>query len=324
MKQKHNLTAIDAPIVPVQIANALAVCLQEFDSDEKLPISVRAPRLAFANALNLAAMYPEDATRLRAEFGTFVMTAEELERLDAGITSFSFTGNWIQSICDILEDLSSRAKPRGADVLQRTTLALLAGVQAAERHPEFAQEITKQSAATDSESQFLATRLVQWRLSNWSPAQPPFVEYMASFYQAGSTARRVMVGSAKDVWSITRALSCPWDLKIWSETGWNGGRRGVKHYPELIRQMVSDLAEGELAKFTELYRACVLKTIAPDGAIRPERASLRFFALRYGRDYAGIYCRGDQPRLIAHAAFDFCFWMGVISTQPIACKADTE
>ena len=81
--------------------------------------------------------------------------------------------------------------------------------------------------------------------------------------------------------------------------------------------MIAELREGLLEEVVELYRSCVLTTTAPDGSVRPERVALRFFSLRRGRDYAEIYCRGEQPRLIAHAAFDFCFWMGVLSTQPI-------
>ena len=96
------------------------------------------------------------------------------------------------------------------------------------------------------------------------------------------------------------------------------GFRPLLH-PARLREAprVAELREGLLEELVELYHSCVLTTTALDGSVRPKRVALRFISLRRGRDYAEIYCRGDQPRLIAHAAFDFCFWMGALSTQPI-------
>ncbi len=40
--------------------------------------------------------------------------------------------------------------------------------------------------------------------------------------------------------------------------------------------------------------------------------------------YARAFCCGDQPRFIARSAYDFTFWMGLLSTQPIPVPAGDE
>lgn len=82
--------------------------------------------------------------------------------------------------------------------------------------------------------------------------------------------------------------------------------------------MVSLAHQRQMAAFAVAYRSCIIRSAADAGAIRPDRATLRLFALRHGRDYAAIQLGGDQPRLIAHDAFAFfASGLGVLSTQPI-------
>lgn len=313
----NQFPALESPAVPSQLARALVACLQDFDSEELPSIPDRAARLAFANVVYLYANEPEDAAELRSRFGAAVLTDESAAQLDSALSAFRFEGAWLDTLGDTLDRIWHARRRAEEDALDRIIFSLQAGLRAGEKHPEFVQKMAETSAALNSESRYLASRLLAWRRTNWEPQQEPFVEYMASFYTPGSVLQRVMVGSSKEVLSIVRSLSNPWDLRVWAETGWHGGRRGVKHHGEMVRLMIGELQEGELKTFTGLYRSCVLTTVAPDGAIRPDRAALKFFSLRYGRDYAAIYCRQDQPRLIAHAAFDFCLWMGVISTQPV-------
>jgi hypothetical protein len=323
MKPNQPLT-VESPTIPSQLVRALVACLQEFDSDELPSIPDRAKRLAFANAVYLCAHEPADADALKREFRPLGLSEDGIFQLDAALTAFRFEGSWVDDLGDTLDRIWHASRAASEDTLDRIIFSFRAGLHAGEKHPDFVKGMVDTSSRLNSESRYLVSRLLTWRRTNWEPVEPPFVEYMASFYTAGSVLQRVMVGSSKDVLAIVRSLSNPWDLRIWSETGWSGGRRGVKHYPEQVRRMISELEKGELATFTGLYRSCVIGTASADGAIRPDRATLKFFSLRFGRDYAGIYCRGDQPRLIAHAAFDFCFWMGIISTQPVPTEGKPD
>lgn len=296
------------------LANALVECAKEFHADDAPPLIERVTQLAFANGFYLTVKNPEDAEKLLAELDILEITGGvDRSALVATLHVLLIGEAWLRAIG---EKLSTFVQDRPDD-LGRILFGFFAGLHVAKSLPNYAKLMGGQWDSFNNETKFLYARLIKWRLTDWKPEQLPFVEFMAGFYTSGSMVGRVMVGSSKVVLAVAHSFSNCWQLRVWAETGWEGGRQAVLHQPEHINAMIAELREGLLQELVELYRSCVLTTTAPDGSVRPERVALRFFSLRRGRDYAEIYCRGDQPRLIAHAAFDFCFWMGVLSTQPI-------
>ena len=312
--KKNNSPEVPSSTRLADLATALVVCAKEFDADDAPPLIERVTQLAFANGFYLTVKHPEDADQLLAELDILEITGGvDRSALVEALHVLLLGDAWLRAIG---EKLGPFVQDRPDD-LRPILFGFFAGIHVAKSLPNYAKLMDGQWSSFNTETKFLYARLIRWRLTDWKPDQPPFVEFMAGFYTTGSMVGRVMVGSSKDVLAGARSLSDCWRLRVWAETGWEGGRQGVRHQPEHIQSMIAELREGLLQEFVELYRSCVLTTIAPDGSVRPERVALRFFSLRRGRDYAEIYCRGDQPRLIAHAAFDFCFWMGVLSTQPI-------
>ena len=322
MKQNLKSVEDELPAIPLQLSRALVQCVEDFEI-EGGPVPVeRATRLAFANAVYLTGKFPDDAARLRREFeSNCVVAAAGLEELEAGLRDFRFDAGWLARIDGLLNRVWASLPAPEDRFNGRIIFGFIAGFHVAGKLPDFLKGAVESGSALESESRFLASRLLRWRTNDWRPRHEPFVEYMAGFYKDGSVVQNLIVGASREVLWVLRMLSDPWGLKFWAEAGWGAGRFAVAHFPDDVRKMVSDLGKGDLPLFIELYRSCVLRSAGGDGTIRPEKAALRFFALRHGRDYAAIYCRGDQPRLIAHAAFDFCFWMGILSTQPIRTEA---
>ncbi len=52
--------------------------------------------------------------------------------------------------------------------------------------PNYAKLMGGQWDSFNTETKFLYARLIRWRLTDWKPEQPPFVEFMAGFYTRGS------------------------------------------------------------------------------------------------------------------------------------------
>ena len=322
MKPVQSATFREAVSIPTHLAGALTECVREFHLDGSASISEQVPRLAFCNAVMLGAEYPAGAAELRRHL--------EDEGVEPGLIlvhlwpfslTFRFEGDWIAGLDGLLSEVWESAEVPADDLRGRTLKAFLAGLMAAESLKQFPQSLLEAWVLLDEEPRFLLRRLLVWWDNGWRPRHSPFVEFVEEFYGRESVTRKVMVGSALDVHSIVRAFSDPWEIRVWADTGWTGGRRAVAHYPDCAKAITAELPEGRLPRLVELYRSCVVPTTGSDGAVRPLRAVLRFFSLRERRDYPGVLCRGDQPRLLAHAAFEFCFWMGILSTQPIPCQA---
>jgi len=116
-------------------------------------------------------------------------------------------------------------------------------------------------------------------------------------------------------------LPDPWSLGFWADAGWTAGRRIVTEQPQTLRELAAELPPGLLAGFADMFWRTVVATAAGDGAVRPERAALRYFGVAERDVYARAHCRGEQPRFVVRAAFDFTLWMALLSGSPIPVSA---
>lgn len=105
---------------------------------------------------------------------------------------------------------------------------------------------------------------------------------------------------------------------MWLTHGWAAGREFARENRDVCRRLIEEAPASELQFCRRLYSRCILGTAAPDGTLRLKNAALHFFAIAYDGLYAQLYCRGEQPRTIAWLVFDFSFWMGILSTIPVA------
>jgi hypothetical protein len=327
MKQDSQIfggTAVGVAAVNLEgLATGLACCVVQFDQDNGLSVIERTVRIAFSNGVFLALRHPGDAATMLDQLKEAgVPYGRDVEAIIEAFQGFQCEGNWVAVTGEKLDSLWG-PEARGAECLpegvRRILFALFAGLYTSARIPEVAAAIdgyADQPTGLNYESRFLASRLIAWRHTNWAPVAQPFVEFAAQFYAPGSKESEVICGAVGEVLMIAVTLSDPWSVKLWAETGWWAGRKIGTQQPELMREMFAEVPKEDLLHYVGLYQRCVLATLSAS-AVKPERAALRYFGLT-GRDvYARALCRGDEPRFVARAAYDFAFWMGLLSTQPM-------
>jgi hypothetical protein len=306
------------------LVSGLVGAVQQFNQENGPPLNERTVRLAFANGVYLAIRNPEALANLVPELCAAGVTGgQETEAVVAGFDGFECRDDWIAGAGDIVTGVW-RSGGRGADDPVRLVLfAVFAGITVATQLPDVAKEFESRWGDLNSESRFLASRLIWWRGNDWKPEHAPFVEFAVGFYEPGSCELGLVAGGVRDVLSVARAFSDPWRLGLWAEAGWFAGQKVGATMPEQFAALINKLPDGTLANYAGLYRRTVLATAAPDGIVRPEAATLRYFGSTANDVYARTFCCGNQPRFIARAAYDFAFWMGMLSTRPIP-RAHTE
>ena len=304
-----------------KLARGLLDAVTQFDLENGPPVHERTVRLAFANAIYLHVTHPDDAASLLAELRDAGVTDDRGDGVVvAAFEGFAGGDGWITEAGELLAKLWADVPgDRSDDVaaVRAILFAVAAGLVVAIRFPEVAKRFEGRWNDLNSETKFLAARLIRWRLSGWVPQHPAFVEFTAGFYKAGSLEQRVLTRSVAGVFEVACGLSDTWSVTLWSETGWRDGRRVAEEMPETRRELIADVPPADLAVYLRLYQLCIVETAARDGTVRPERAALRYFGVTARDIYARTFCRGDQPRFIARAAYDLTFWMGLLSTQPI-------
>jgi hypothetical protein len=154
-------------------------------------------------------------------------------------------------------------------------------------------------------------------LTDWQPREEPFLEFTRGFYVEGSVEVEEISSAVREVLPFALALSDSWSIRLWTEMGWLAGRKVGTERPELLRRLIEELSPEVLRQQVSWYRDSVLGTTTPDGVVQPVRATLHYFGWATNDRYARSLCRGDQPRYLARAAFDFAFWMAMLGTQPI-------
>ncbi|MCX6953049.1 MAG: hypothetical protein NTV51_12920 [Verrucomicrobia bacterium] len=326
---KQNTQPSDGIVAGVTAANlaglaqGLVVCVVQFERNDGLSVIERAVRLAFGNGVFLALRHPGDAASLLAGLQEAGVPGGDADAAVEAFRGFRCRRAWIATVGDRLATLwgvGGRSLEGADEGIQFTLFALFVGLLVATQLPDVASDIDDHSDGPNGlnvESQFLASRLLSWRRTGWQPVAQPFVEFASGFYSVGSKECEVVPAAMGEVLAISPTFPDRWAVKIWAEAGWWAGRRIGEQKPELMRELFADETQNVLEQYLALYLLCVLETLSDGDAVRPERAALHYFAIT-GRDvYARAVCRGDQPRFVARAAYDFTFWMGLLSTQPM-------
>jgi len=276
--------------------------------------------VAFSNAVMLGKSSPEDAIRLTQILAP-TSAEDEFSRMVAQSLASEVSDDdaWVTSLARNL----SRHISQATDIATRSTeaqqiiTAISVGLEAGARQAELTDLVSRRVSILGDESRFLAWLLFNWAHNDFRPFAEPFEEYVLAYYPDLPIERRVFRVEARETLVCAKLLPDPWRLSFWVEQAWTRGRRFVEKHPDVLKQLLIESPQGNREYTLKLYRSLVLGANEPSGRVDIERATLAFFALTEDGGCAAEYCAGRQPRKLTRLAFDFAFWMGILSAMPL-------
>ena len=311
------------------LADHLARFALEFGIEDNPDFPSRIATIGFANGVALRRQDRASAARLDDLLASDdILTAEAAQAALLQFTrEFSGEGDWTEEVYHFLKEqwaLAPEASPE-REIRLRLRLRILHGIRfglmVGAKNPAVAQKFPGLVGAMRVENRFLSQCLVAWADHAWTPVGPPFVEFTAACYAAGSTEQNVITAAVAAMLPAARNLNDPWDFAFWVETGWNNGLRLAQSRPEDSRALLQEESRDNLNRCHALYRNYVLGTARAGGEVQIVRAALKWFGEHPGAEFARAYCSGREPRRLARCGFDFAFWMGVFASYPV--PADT-
>jgi hypothetical protein len=202
----------------------------------------RTIRVTFSNAVYLSLKYPDDSTALLSLLAKHGFPRSgNIRTITRAFRGFRCQGDWPASIGDTLHRLWTREE-RGEKQREEMLFALFAGLIVADQLPLVRRQIENEWRTLNAESRYLTSRLNSWRLTQWAPERAPFLEFALEFYNSGSVEQRIISDSIAEVLGVALALSDPWAVKLWADTGWAAGRRVGVHFPDTFRALLDELS----------------------------------------------------------------------------------
>ena len=304
----------------VEIASSLLHSFEQFGIVRDAAFAKRSSVIAFTNAVVLAKGKPDETARLFAIVAPSEI-GRDLIRTAAGALASVVSDDdaWVGNLreCLSLHWSQSCGANKADAVRQETIFGLAVGLEVAASHAELAELIFKRTCQLGDENRFLAARLVNWTGNGFRPRVAPFIEFLAGLYLNQPIERDVICPEAEEALACAQLLPDPWRLAFWVEQAWTRGRRFSQKQPGVLRQMLIEAPQANREFTLKLYRELVLNAADANGRVDIERATLAFFGRSEGGRCAVEYCTGDQPRKLARLAFDFAFWIGILSAIPL-------
>ena len=329
MKTKSNDTlSVVLPRLSTQLENLadhLAWFALEFGITDNPDFAPRLATIGFANGVALRRHDREGAARL----DDLLVSDDIATSADARAALLQFTQefsgevSWTKEVYQFLQQqwaLSPDGSPEQETRLMlrlRILHGIRFGLMVEPENPEVAKKFPGLVETMWVENQFLSRCIVAWADHAWAPVAPPFVEFTASCYIAGSKEQRVITAAIAEMLPAAKNLNTPWDFPFWVETGWNSGRRFARNRPDDCKALLKEASRDNLNGCHHLYRTYVLDTARSDGEVQIVRAILKWFGECKSPEFARCYCSGREPRRLARIGFDFALWMGVFASYPV-------
>ena len=307
------------------IAGNLARFAAEFGITVNDRFSARLAAIGFGNGVQLGLHEPAEAAKFEELLAADLVPLEdELPGLAEVYGEFALTeADWTSVTCRFLEarwilsaDNVPNLEPR-LEARLRVLHGVRAGLVVARENTDRARQVSELIKTLWAENRYLAGCLWRWSGNDWEPLATPFVEFMSCYYPSGTVECRVLCQSAAEVYPIAKALTHPWQLGFWAETGWTGGRNLARDRRADAEAMLKEAKPETLKLCHRLYERFVLNTLSPDGTVQILSATLAYFGECQDQTLARGYCAGHEPRRLARIAYDFGFWMGVLSSYPV-------
>jgi hypothetical protein len=227
---KHEGLSAEEKFSPMllKLGSGLERCVQQFEDAYASSLDEWALGVAFANGIFLGIADETFAAELAEEFAVIGCShhAELLSKFKHG---YVCSGNWLHGAGRILaatwcaensNHSVGAAGRRDGQLLE----ALHAGLIVARELPDVAEKIAGKYPDLRTETRFFVSRVSAWCESGWAPPAQPFVEYTESFYESSPAEGRVVAVAIAKVLPVALALAEPWEITLWSNTGWHAGR----------------------------------------------------------------------------------------------------
>jgi len=303
-----------------EIASCLLYSFEQFGIKRDGNFAERSSVIAFANVMVLVKGEPDETPKLLD-----VVKHAGVERdlicatADALAAAVSDDDSWVGHLrkCLSLHWSQSKNTALAEPLSQQIIFAIAVGLEVGANQGALTEIVYKRICQLGDENRFLAARLANWAHNGFRPRVAPFIEFVAGMYLDRPIERNAVCSAAEEALLSAQLLPDPWRLSFWIEQAWARGRRLVDRQPDLLRQLLLESPHGDRSYSLELYRSLVLKPTGSNERVDIERATLEFFALTEKGRCAVEYCAGDAPRKLARLAFDFVFWMGILSAMPL-------
>jgi len=196
--------------------------------------------------------------------------------------------------------------------------AVLGGMMSQQHFPDLHQVLVAQSKLCSAENTFLTTRLAVWAESGWQSTCHPVVELAGYFYTDRPLEHKLVCSRINSLLPHILGKKNPWQLNQWLKSGWIEGILTVDLNPNTIKELLKEMGEAEQTESRNIFRACVNTTLTDDGKLNMEAAYSRYLDAWRPYSLSTAKERETSPRILAVRAFDFAFWVGVISELPEA------
>ena len=281
---------------PEDTAAHLARCAVSFGIENDDDYEARVLAIAFVNGTLFSKWLPDVATEFAAQVRALVTTEwDHPQVLDLIQKNPGDDVTWVTALRanlqQALQELPTDLSP--TTPLRKILWAAAVGIRAGQCDPEYAETTFKRYEIMGTENRFLGSRLSTWALEDFEIRNPPLIEFFEQHYRKTPVERALICREASETLSSATLLQDPWELKFWSETGFNRGKLLAENHPAALGPLFDEAGPKGLNYCQQLFQKCVLGT-AKSGTIDLERAVLRFFAPFSRRHSTRVAALPDQ------------------------------
>ena len=178
------------------------------------------------------------------------------------------------------------------------------------------QSLRARIASCQWEQTFLSNRLIYWASDKGLPLNHPFVELAVFCYQSRPLERNLLCTAIAAAVPDILEHENPWAVEHWLPAGWKDGVVTAKFAPDELVAVIEEVTPVNREFNLMLFKECVVATYLPERKADLSAAFERYLNDHKPYSFSEVEVREANPRLVAWAAYDFAFWMAVISERP--------
>ncbi len=202
--------------------------------------------------------------------------------------------------------------------------AALAGLLSRGLEPAIYQSIKSCIDSCQWEQTFLSSRLIYWASDQGLPLNHPFVELAVFCYKNRPLERNLLCTAIAAAVPEILDHGNPWAVEHWLSAGWKDGLVTAKFAPDVLATVIEEVTEENREFNLMLFKECVVATYLPERKADLSAAFERYLNDHKPYSFSEVEVREANPRLVAWAAYDFAFWMAVISERQDLLTATEE
>lgn len=190
--------------------------------------------------------------------------------------------------------------------------AALGGLYSRALGGEAYRQLVAQIGPVQRETFFLTNRLRFWARNSGVPRFHPFMEFCAAQYPGDVERELLCTAFERRLPTIAEAEN-PWELDHWVTPGWRDGVIVSAFAPDLVQELIAATPPGSWASTRGLFQENIATKTAPNERPDIARGFAQYVAEHSPGGLADDAICTENPRLLAWTAFDYAFWMGIVS-----------